>query len=200
MSRSKIGKTRVHWLGRGFVVGMMLVAAINAVSYLFRSNSIRHLFDQSAMSGGAIGFPLEVWSSNKAHGTLFINLPAFAVNVGFAICCGAVFATIAYFNISKLNRWVDDFESDFERRTESRASAQFSIKGMLIATFLVSLMIVGVTNWHGTDELLWFVYVLGPIALLGVSFIPRGFSWQARAILLSLASFVRNDNLVEAAA
>ena len=190
MSTGKFNQSVSHWIGRGFVGGFIFIAAINAVSYLFRSSSLDHLFDGRAYSGGAIGFPLEIWRNGVSYSNGPIDNLNFCINLAVAILVGAAFAFVTYLFVPRFNQWVDEFESEFEAREKTKTPTQFSIKSMMMATTLIAILAAGTTHWRGTRELLWFVYLLGPLTLLGIAFMPRGASWQARCVLLSFAAMI----------
>ena len=61
---------------------------------------------------------------------------------------------------------------------------------MMLATTLIAILAAVTTHWRGTRELLWFVYLLGPVTLIGIAFMPRAVSWQGRCVILSLASII----------
>lgn len=183
-----IGKSS-HWFGRGMMLGIMLCAGLNSISYLFRSKNLSHLFEKEADSGGAIGFPLEMWNHQRDYVSGSIDITAFGINILFAIAVGIPFGFVALSLAPRLNRWIDEYESELKTNAPNRAlSNQFSISGLLGATALASILLGAMTQWAGTRELLWFVYTLGPISLIGIAFLPRNIGWQARCTILVIAA------------
>ena len=72
------------------MVGIILCSGLNSVSYLFRSNNLDHLFEQEVSSGGAIGFPLEMWNHQRDYASGAMDYWAFGINVLIAIAVGVV--------------------------------------------------------------------------------------------------------------
>ena len=186
-----IGKTARHWFFRGVTFGIMLCAGLNSVSYLFRTSDISHLFDQEVLSGGAIGFPFEIWNYARDSTSGSIAIGSLGMNIAFALVIGSVFGFVAVSLMPKLNRWVDEYEANSASRTElSSGKMQFSVGGMMGATALAAITFGFMTQWAGTRELLWFVYVLGPISLIAIAFLPRNIGWEARCVVLLIAATI----------
>ncbi len=187
---SEIGKSKWHWLVRGILVGMMLIAGLNATSYLFRSENIDHLLEGNKVSVAAIGFPLEVWNHNYGPGRIHIGNTA--INVLTGLLLGCVAGCCCVYNRQRLNKWVAEFEREENdrKKVKAQSSFQFSLSGLLLSTFLIAGLTAAVTHWAGTRELLLFVYILGPITLIGIAFMPRNIGWQARCVVLLLAAIV----------
>lgn len=189
--KQTISTTPWIWAIRGLLLGAILVAALNAVSFLFRSSSIEHLFEGYALSGAAIGFPFEIWNHAESYGTHLIDVWALAANLGVALVVGLAFAGCILANRDRLNRWAAEFEAENDRREkEDRQGIRFSLSGLMTTTTLCGFLAAAMTNWAGTRELLWFVYVLGPIALVGIAFVPRGIQWQSRCVVLTVAAVI----------
>ncbi len=182
-------RSQFHWFMQGFCIAFLLIAAGNAASYFWRSASFGLLFDGNLRSNEAIGFPFEVWSANSEFGPLYVNYLMMGVNGLFGSIVGLVLGVLAM----KLPRQLDAMISDFEKQSnlhKRTVSFQFSMFGLMGATAIIGLLVAGVTQWAGTRELLWFVYLLGPALLIGIAFLPQGLHWQSRSLILILVAAI----------
>lgn len=178
-----------HWFGQGIGVAFLLIAAANAASFFFRSQSIDSLFDANVRWGEALGFPFEIWNANGEFGPLYVNYGLMAVNVLVGVAFGLVFGLLAAKISTQLNRWLNEFEARANSQNEP-VSMQFSMLSLMGTTAVVGLLVAAVTHWAGTRESLWFIYLLGPGLMIGIAFLPRGIHWHRRCLIVVLVAMV----------
>ncbi|MDB4778115.1 hypothetical protein OAG68_01535 [bacterium] len=177
-------RSRSHWFVQGFCIAFLLIAAGNAASFFWRSAGIDSLFEGNVRSKEAIGFPIEIWNANSEFGPLYINYLMMAVNGLFGAILGLFLGGLAMKFSAPLDGLIRDFENQAASQNRS-LSLQFSMFGLMGATAILGLLVAGVTQWAGTRELLWFVYLLGPTLLIGIAFLPQGLHWQTRCLILT---------------
>lgn len=180
-------KPRSYWFTQGIFVAFLLVAAMNAASYFLRSSTISPLFDGNVQANEAMGFPFEIWSTTSRHGPLYVDYSMMLLNVLVGLIIGVGFGFVSIAFSSKLERWVTEFEIQSKFR-HNNPKLQFSTIGLMGATAIVGLFAGALTQWAGTKELLWFVYLLGPTTLIAIAFLPQGIRWQSRCVIVAITA------------
>lgn len=170
-------------------MGFLVVAAMNAASYFLRSSSIAALFEGHVQASEAIGFPFEIWSTTSRQGPLYVDYTMMILNGLVGVAIGLGFGAVAAVFSSQLEKWMHDFKTQSTERA-ANSKFQFSMVGLMGATAIVGLYLGALTQWGGTRELLWIVYLLGPAMLIGVAFLPRGIRWQSRCVIVAIASVI----------
>ena len=185
-----IGDTRWHWFGRGFLAGLMVTAAVNAISYFLLSDGILNLIGASQLQQEAIGFPFEVWRRGEGYGQFIVNFPAFysncATGVFFALIIGAIAANKKDF----LNKVTVDAVSRESKADSGGSSFQFSIKSIFIATSIVALFLAVAMNISVDPKVLAAIFFVGPWAMVGLSMLPPGIKWQHRVTMMTIMAVI----------
>lgn len=182
MTQQKIGSSRFHWFLRGLLVGVMILAALNAASFVVRSGGWGSLLGRTALpSQDSIGFPMEVWQQGQHYGGRFVDLFAMFSNIGFGLLIGLVLGGIAANQASPLNGMLAKFES--EQRERKHRPFQFSLGNLMIATVPVAIMFAAART--GRPEVLGAIYLFGPVSLVALAMLPRGLSWESRVVILT---------------
>ena len=175
-------KSRLFWFFNGVVFALLGIAAINCLSYFFRSSNAG-LIRGLERGEEAIGFPLQIWSSHQVYQGIPLASKAVMVNTGVAV----VVALVAGIVFARSRHFLNRFLTVMIDREENAGSAklQFSIRGMLLITTVAAVVATLVRQSLGArPELLFVVYLLGPTFLILLAMIPRQLSWQSRVVLL----------------
>jgi len=143
-----IGTSSWHWFGRGFLVGLMVIGAANAISYFVLSDGYSNLVGWKVDEQEKIGFPFEVWQRGKTYGSNLIDFPAFykngAVGAGLGLIIGI--CTLLYSNgLNGIAERVLQAEQTSADSAEASAGNQFSIRALMVGTTIVAV-IVGLAN------------------------------------------------------
>jgi hypothetical protein len=176
--------SKSYWFGQGFGIALILVAALNAASYFFRSSSIEPLFEGNTPAKESIGLPFVMWDSDEPYQLIYESL---LLNLLVGAAVGIALGGSAVRFSQQFRRWVEDFEANNSGRT---ASMQFSMRGIMGATGIIALLVGGLTQWAGSRELLWFVYLAGPSLLIGIAFLPQRIRWQSRCVIVAVTSVI----------
>jgi extracellular factor (EF) 3-hydroxypalmitic acid methyl ester biosynthesis protein len=172
-----------RWFVRGLLVGILISAALNAVSFFFRSERGGNLLGTAPDHYEALGFPWTLWEIGNSYGGLFIDLPALLVNAVFAVSAGVGCGLLALRFRSRLNELVERLEQVVA--APRRGRFQFTLRGLLT---LSSLAAVAAAGAHyalaGNPAVLGIIYGLGPWLLVLISFVPTGLAWQQRVAVL----------------
>ena len=110
MSHPSIATTPTSWFLRGFFAGALFCAALNALSYFFRSDGWGNLLGTTPQHREALGFPLQIWESGNSYGGYFADYRAVLLNAAFGAAIGTVCGLIALRRRERLNRLVQEFE------------------------------------------------------------------------------------------
>lgn len=180
---------RTKWFVNGIVIGVLLVSTLNSLSYFFRSSNWSGLVGQNTQDQ-ALGFPMEIWSYGQNYGTALYDQAAMAWNIAAAFGFGLVLGLISIANA----RWLTNFSDamiEAESKQQAEKSMQFSIRGMFLLTGVSAIVAALVRSSIGArPELLWTIYILGPLFLIVMAMIPRGMIWQYRLILLTPSTLI----------
>jgi hypothetical protein len=186
-----IGSSRWHWFGRGLLAGLMIAAAVNALSYFWLSDGILNMIGASKSQEEAIGFPMEVWRKGQAYGRMVVNFTAFftncAVGWGFAL----IVAAFTGARWESLNRIVlQSLKQEAERNRGENVSFQFSIKSMFIATSVIAVFLAALMNVTADPKVLAVIFFAGPWVMVGLSMLPPNVKWQHRVVMMTVMAVV----------
>jgi hypothetical protein len=175
--------TPARWFVRGFAVGVLTCASLNALSYFARSEGGGNLLGTRPKHRESLGFPFEMWESGNAYGGLFVDITGLLMNASFGALVGALCGALTVRYREPLNHMVEEFENQISG--QASRNVQFSMGGLLIATGLAAL-VAAATRYalEGRAEVLGLIYLLGPWLLVVVAFLPLGLSWQNRVFIL----------------
>ena len=204
-----VGSSGWHWFGRGFLVGVMILAAANATSYFFRSDGVSNLIGLTRDQNERIGFPLEVWQRGKSYGRYVVNFNAFFINALVGASLGVLLGGLATTRRTWLNRMLlQGIQNDpaFADRPEVERSVnspaitsdvgaaqeptsdirtnQFSMGGLLLCTAMVAGVIAAAMKIGPDPKVLAAVYFFAPVVTVVVAMVPPNFSWQIRCVVL----------------
>lgn len=175
-------KSRLSWFANGMGMAVLLFAAINSLSYFWRTPD--WWFGLTSTGGQqAVGFPLRIWSRAQSYPGLPLDPRGTLVNaiVGLTFAFAVGFACAASTKV--LNRFLSAM-LEGEQQGQG-VSWQFSLKGMLVVTAIAAVVATLIRLSFGPRPgLLVAIYFLGPLFLIGLAMIPRGLNWQSRIVLL----------------
>lgn len=178
-----IATTPTSWFVRGFFVGILVIASMNAGSYFFRSESGGNLLGTRPNHREALGFPCELWESGNTYGGYFVDYAALLVDGLFAASVGVLCGLGTVRHRARLNRLVAVLEKAGDE--PRRAHVQFSSRGLLLATALAALMAAAARYaLAGQAQSLGLIYLLGPWVLVLIALLPLGLAWQQRVLIL----------------
>ncbi|MEO1528060.1 MAG: hypothetical protein AAFX06_21730 [Planctomycetota bacterium] len=169
------------WMLRGLLVGTLLVGAANAVSFFFRSDGWGSLLGHRAPNDEAIGFPLAIWVESGGYGTHPIRWIPLGCCVLSAVVIGLLAGAVAMYHRERLNAIL----SRFSTQADAQIRLRFTIRGLMITTMLAAITVAAVRSFTPRVEILAAIYLCGPITLIGLAFLPRGWRWQQRVALLT---------------
>ena len=174
------------WFVRGFAVAILLVGAINAMSYFVRSDGPGNLVGTHSERREAVGFPWELWERGNAYNGFYVDYAAVGANVFSGVLLGAVCGLVAAGFTGLLNRIGERLEAEMQQG-QRRASVplQFSLRGLL-ATTAVAAVIAAIwrSSLSARPEVLAAIYLLGPLVLVVIALIPGNMSWQQRVAVI----------------
>lgn len=176
----------VIWMMRGFLLGLLFLGAMNALSFFFRSKGWGSLLGHRDPDDEAIGFPFLVWQEAGGYGSHMLRWPAFAMDIGAGIVFGLVLGAIAIWFKPALNQMMHRFRN----KPREEVKLQFSVRGLLITTVLAALAAAGVRSFAARVEVLAAIYAVGPLALIILAYLPRKLSWQQRVAIIAPAAIV----------
>ena len=183
-SDREMGDTKAAWMIRGIVVGAMVIGSANALSYFARSSGWGGLLGRLDPQDEAIGFPLTVWRENGGYGGHALQIVPFVVMIVSALALGIALGGWAISHRRSLDRVLSKLATGGEPSWRTN----FSIQSLMLITVLSALAAAAVVNPR--VETLAAIYVLGPAALILVSFIPRRIKWQQRVAVLVPLTFI----------
>ena len=186
-----IGASRWHWFGRGLLAGLMIAAAMNALSYFWLSDGVMNLIGASQVQEEAIGFPMEVWRKGEAYGLMVVNFTAFFTNCAVGLLFALVVAVFVGRKWESLNSIVlQSLREEARRKLGESQSFQFSIKSMLVATFVVALFLAAAMNVSADPKVLSVIFFAGPWVMVGLSMLPPNIKWQHRVVMMTVMAVV----------
>ena len=183
---NKTGPSKFRWFVRGFAGGFILFAALNALSWFFRSEGWSDLCGATQSAHiEAIGFPLEIWREGVGYaGGLMMSLPSLAVNAGVGLLVAAATGLITV----RLSEPIEAMLPDEQTNDSKGFQLTFSVRGLLIVTTLIAIAI-GLTQSLGNSPwLLGAIYFAGPLTLILIAMGPVGIPWEQRSVILVLTA------------
>lgn len=171
-----------RWFIRGTAVGLLLMAAVNALSYFFRSADWGGLVGRPTSSTESVGFPLTVWEEGNMYGGMFADYPNLGINILFALAVGSIFGWIAMRNTEFLNRLTMEMQS--EANQHRHQPIQFSLRGLMIATTIAAVAATLARSFAARPETLIAIYALGPGTLVAIAMLPQRLAWQKRVMII----------------
>lgn len=184
--RGNIGTSSIHWFARGLGCGVLMIAAINAVSYFFLTGAINDLIGGPPAFEEAIGVPFEVWREGQSYNQSPLDYLAAIKNLAFGLVGGVLFGVIGVRFRQPFNGWVAEFEQ--KNAAAKSISSQFTLKSIMFWTMVMALLIALMTRWSGTSACLAAIYFLGPATLIGIAMFPNQLHWVVRAVIVTVLS------------
>ena len=178
----------IRWFLRGTAVGMLLMAAVNALSYFFRSADWSSLVQPNLHSEESIGFPFVVWEAGNTYSGMFADYPSLGLNVLFAAAVGSVLGWYTMRKTEFLNGLLTQMENEAKDREPQ--PIQFSLRGLMIATTVIAVAAMLARNFAARPETPIAIYVFGPLLLVVVAMLPRNLSWEKRVALIIPATLL----------
>jgi hypothetical protein len=181
--QQRISTTPGQWFLRGFLVGVLLIASLNAASYFVRSEGMGNLVGTTPQHRQAIGFPFEMWESGNVYGGLFVDYFALLLNglVGVIVGTGCGLCVLRF--QVPLTRMVCEFEAEWDGSPNQRI--QISLRGLMLAILAVAILAsIARFGIARRPEALVLIYALGPWVLILIAFLPLGIAWQIRVMIL----------------
>lgn len=182
-----------RWMIRGMFVGVLLTGSANALSFFFRSRGWGSLLGSREPYDEAIGFPLAVWEEGAGYSSHQLNTAAFAIDIAIGLGLGLLLGGVAVKSRPILNRIIASMQTADELKESNGHQdipIQFSLSGLLITTTIAAVAAALARSFTPRVEILAAIYALGPIALVGLMFLPRGLRWQQRVGLLIPSTIV----------
>jgi hypothetical protein len=161
---------------------MLLMAAVNAISYFFRSADWSSLVGQPKSLQESIGFPFVVWEAGNTYGGMFANYPMMGVNILVAALFGSAIGFVAARKTNFLNRLIQEMQEETSKHKHQ--PIQFSLQGLLIATTIAAVLAMLARQFAARPETLMAIYGLGPLLLVAIAMLPRRLSWQKRVMII----------------
>ena len=173
-----------RWFVRGVAVGVLFMAAVNTLSYFFRSDHFGTILrpQDKVKTGEAIGFPWQMWEAGNTYGGFYVDYPMLGLNVLVAILAAMIVGLFTARRTNSLNDIVAALSTN--SAPESKRPAQFSLRGLLISTTVIAVATMLAKNYAANPKTLLAIYLLGPIGLVALAMSPRRLSWQTRVAIV----------------
>ena len=179
---SKTGTSKLRWFARGCAGGFIFYAALNAMSWFFRSSGWSDLCGATLNEHTeAIGFPFEIWREGASHqGMIFARL-------GIHLLIGLVVSIAAGFAVAAMSSRLESMmPEDKPGNTVFRLT--FSVRGLFVVTSMIAVAL-GITQSLGSSPwLLGAIYFAGPLTLILIAMGPVGIPWEQRSVILVLTA------------
>lgn len=177
-------KSRLFWFFNAVVFTALVFAALNSLSYFFRSEDWGYwLSAPGSRHDEAIGFPFQIWSSSSVYPGLPLDARGVTLNALIVSVVAIIAGLVSVASAKFLNQFLLAMAEN--EKQEQAAKLQFSLKGMLIVTVIAGVVATLIRQSFGPrPELLLAVYFLGPTFLIVLAMIPRNLNWQSRIVLL----------------
>jgi len=179
--------SRHRWFFRGAAVGMLSMAAVNAVSYFFRSADWSGLIGRPESLKASLGFPWVIWEEGNTYRGMFVDYPNLFWNILFASVVGAAIGTWAARRSDDLNRLIRQMPTQGVDREHH--PIQFSLRSLMIGTVVAALVATFARHYAARAETLIAIYTLGPFTLVVIAMLPQRLSWQKRVAIIIPATF-----------
>jgi hypothetical protein len=185
MKAARVSTTPQVWFVRGFLVGMLASAVLNAASYFVRSDGWGDLVGVRPHRREALGFPLEVWEEGQAYNGFFVDYSALLINSLAAAALSCLCGLAVWALRQRGNLLVAYLEQRYPEADRQQQQFQFSLRGLLLSTAVVAVAATILRRWTSArPEVLAGIYLLGPWLLVGLALLPRRISWQQRVGLI----------------
>ncbi len=179
--------SRLRWFLRGTAVGMLLMAAVNALSYFVRSADWSSLVGRPKSTQESVGFPFQVWEAGNTYGGMFADYPMLGMNILIAFAFGSIIGSVAARKTPLLNRIIHQMQAEATRHKHQ--PIQFSLRGLMIATTIAAVAAMLARNFAARPETLIAIYALGPACLVAIAMLPQRLSWQKRVAIIIPAAY-----------
>ncbi len=176
------GDSATRWFVRGTAVGMLLMAAVNALSFFVRTSDWSSLVGPSSTADESIGFPATVWEAGNTYGGMYADYRMLGLNILFAAAVGSLLGWLAARKRDFLNGLLHQMPSGTEAKKHQ--PIQFSLRGLLIATTLVAVSATLARHFAARPETLVAIYAFGPLGLVAIAMLPQRLSWQKRVVII----------------
>ena len=175
---NKTSTSKLRWFFRGMAGGFILYAALNAMSWFFRSTGWSDLCGATLNEHTeAIGFPFEIWREGAGHQEHVLTALGIHLLIGLMVAIAAGFIAIVLSPRIELMLPEETADNSVFRLT-------FSVRGLLIVTSLIAVAL-GLTKSLGASPwLLGAIYFAGPLALILIAMGPVGIPWEQRSVIL----------------
>ncbi len=160
-----------RWFLRGTAIGMLMMAAVNALSYFVRSADWGSLVGPARNFSESLGFPLVMWEGGNSYGGMFVDYINLGWNILFAALIGSVLGLLAAKRTDFLNSLFQQMQA--EGSTRDHQPIQFSLRGMLIVTGMVAVASMLAKNYAAKPHTLVAIYALGPLFLVLIAMLPQ---------------------------
>ena len=178
----------IRWFLRGTAIGMLLMAAVNAISYFFRTSDWSNLVTSRLRSEEAVGFPFVVWEAGNTYGGMYADYRRLGLNLLVAVAFGSVVGWFAARKTTFLNGLISQLDHGaIQRRAPP---IQFSLRGLMVTTAVVAVVATLARNFAARPETLITIYALGPASLVVLVMLPQGLNWEKRVALIIPATFL----------
>jgi len=172
------GTSQLRWFVRGAAGGFIFYAALNALSWFFRSAGWSDLCGATLNAHTeAIGFPFEIWREGTGHQGLVLAALGIHLLIGLAVSIAAGFAVVS------LSPRIESMLPE-EPTNNAGFRMTFSVRGLLLVTTLIA-MAIGLTQSPSPSPwLLGTIYFAGPLTLILIAMGPAGLPLEQRSVIL----------------
>ena len=174
------------WFLSGVLWTVLFFAALNALSYFYRSDSLGDLFGARPGNDEAIGFPFEIWREAGFSRSDLPDSHAMYQNalVGLAASLPGGLLWLFLFNNRKTNSIIRLSIRKHRKKMSQQIRLQFSLRSLLLLTTVVAVVTAGAKGSEPLRRVL-----LGGI-YLGGPWITVFASWQSRQLVAWHRRFV----------
>jgi len=174
------------WFLSGSLWTVLLFAAINALSYFYRSDFLGDLFGARPGNDEAIGFPFLIWSEAGFSRSALPDSQALVQNVllGLAVSLPGGLLWLFLFNNRLTNSIIRLSIRKHYEKLSQQIRLQFSLRSLLLLTTVVAVVMAGAKGSVPLRRiLLGVIYLGGPWIIVFVS-------WQSRRLVVWHRRFV----------
>ena len=178
-----LSTSKKPWFAYGAVGGVMVFAALNALSWFWRSAAWSDLCGATRNAGDdAIGFPFEIWREGTYHSGWLMDFPMVGVNLLVAAGLACFFGWLGKKLSPKFSAVIESGTDPMKVRRPLQFT--FSVRGLFVATTIAAVFL-GVTRLLGVSPwLLGAIYFVGPLVLVLIAMAPTGLHWEQRMVIL----------------
>lgn len=176
------GTSQLRWFARGAAGGFIFYAALNALSWFFRSTGWSDLCGATLNEHTeAIGFPFEIWREGTGHQGLVLAALGIHLLIGLAVSIVAGFVAVS------LSSRIESIMPE-EPTSKTVFRMTFSVRGLLIVTSLIAIALGFIQSLGTSPWLLGLIYFAGPLTLILIAMGPVGIPWEQRSAILVLTA------------